>query len=140
MHSKMNTSIGFKINEVALQININFNKVLEPYGIAVEQRGTLEIIKNDPRVNQSVIANILKKDKTTISRGLNSLEKKGLIYKEESSTDKRAKMIKLTQKGEAILEESLETAKTFRETISSNLSQEELHTLFSLLDKISATL
>lgn len=136
----MNTSIGFKINEVALQININFNKVLEPYGIAVEQRGTLEIIKNDPRVNQSVIANILKKDKTTISRGLNSLEKKGLIYKEESSTDKRAKMIKLTQKGEAILEESLETAKTFRETISSNLSQEELHTLFSLLDKISATL
>ena len=86
-------SIGFKINQTANKINNKFNYILQSYDIAPEQRATLEIIKYEKDVNQTKIANILGKDKTTISRTLATLEKKALISKKQ--IDKRTNLIQL---------------------------------------------
>ena len=140
MNFQMKDSLGFRVNQVANKLNNHFNKILHPFDIAVEQRATLEIIKNDANVNQSVIASVLGKDKTTISRSLNSLEKKGLIIKDDIKNDRRINMIKLTEKGESVLEESLPSVNAFRENINSSLTQEELQMLFNLLEKVSEKL
>ena len=87
----LESSIGFKINQTANKINNKFNTVLQKYDIAPEQRAALEIIKYEKEVNQTKIANILAKDKTTISRTLASLEKKGFILKKQ--INKRTNLI-----------------------------------------------
>ena len=128
-------SIGFKINQTANKINNKFNYILQSYDIAPEQRATLEIIKYEKDVNQTKIANILGKDKTTISRTLATLEKKGLISKVE--IDKRTNRIKLTKEGEKILENSAITVKEFRAILSSKLEKDEVSKLVELLEKIA---
>jgi DNA-binding MarR family transcriptional regulator len=131
-------SIGFKINQTANKINSKFNIVLQKYDIAPEQRATLEIIKYEKDVNQTKIANILAKDKTTISRTLATLEKKGFILKKQ--IDKRANFIELTPKGEKILEESALTIKEFRESLSSKLDENEIKKIVELLEKVASSI
>jgi DNA-binding MarR family transcriptional regulator len=128
-------SIGFKINQTANRINNKFNTLLQKYDIAPEQRATLEIIKYEKDVNQTKIANILAKDKTTISRTLATLEKKGFILKKQ--IDKRTNLIELTLEGEKILEESAFIVKEFRKKISSNLDENEINKIVELLEKVA---
>ena len=137
MSYDLESSIGFKINQTANKINNKFNTVLQKYDIAPEQRAALEIIKYEKEVNQTKIANILAKDKTTISRTLASLEKKGFILKKQ--IDKRTNLIELTNKGEKILEESALTIKTFRENLSSKLDENEINKIVELLEKVASS-
>lgn len=131
----LETSLGFKINQTANKINNKFNALLQKYDIAPEQRATLEIIKYEKEVNQTKIANILAKDKTTISRTLSTLEKKGFILKRQ--IDKRTNLIELTLEGEKILEKSAEDVKRFREKVSSNLEENEIKKIVKLLEKVA---
>jgi DNA-binding MarR family transcriptional regulator len=130
-------SIGFKINQTANKINNKFNNILQSYDIAPEQRATLEIIKYEKDVNQTKIATILGKDKTTISRTLATLEKKDLISKKQ--IDKRTNLIQLTPEGEKILENTSYAVKEFRENLSSKLNSDEVKQLISLLKKIATS-
>ncbi len=134
MSYELEKSLGFRINRTANKINNKYNQILQAFDIAPEQRATLEIIKYESEVNQTKIANILGKDKTTISRTLNTLENKNLITK--SQIDKRTNLIQLTQIGEEILNESFSSVKNFRTNLTSKLNEEELKQLFSLLEKV----
>lgn len=138
MSYNLEKSIGFKINKTANKINHKFNSLLQNYNIAPEQRATLEIIKYESDVNQTKIANILAKDKTTISRTLAALEKKGFIEKEQ--LDKRTNLIKLTAKGEQILEDSHQCVQDFRKHLYSNLNEQEANKLIELLEKVSLSI
>lgn len=134
MSYELEKSLGFRINRTANKLNNKYNHLLQTFDIAPEQRATLEIIKYESEVTQTKIANILGKDKTTISRTLNTLENKNLITK--SQIDKRTNLIQLTQKGEEILNDSFLDVKKFRKKLTSKLSEEELNQLFSLLEKV----
>ena len=137
MAYELEKSIGFKINQTANKINNKFNIVLQKYDIAPEQRATLEKIKYEKEKKKTKIANILAKDKTTISRTLATLEKKGFILKKQ--IDKRTNLIELTNKGEKILEESALTIKTFRENLSSKLDENEINKIVELLEKVASS-
>jgi DNA-binding MarR family transcriptional regulator len=134
MKNKLKESIGFKINITANIINSSFNQILNKHEIAIEQRAALEILKYEENVSQTKIAKILGKDKTTISRTLKTLEKKGYILKEE--IDKRTNLIKLTSLGENVLEKSSQDVKDFRAKMLSKLTSQEIEQLFNTLDKV----
>ena len=135
MSYELEKSIGFKINQTANKLNNKYNQLLQEYDIAPEQRATLEIIKYETDVNQTKIANILGKDKTTISRTLNTLEKKGFITK--SQKDKRTNLIEITLKGEDILNNSSTKVNSFRKNLISKLNDDEVTNLILLLEKVA---
>ena len=135
MAYELEKSIGFKINQTANKLNSKYNKILQIYDIAPEQRATLEIIKYEKEANQTMIAEMLGKDKTTISRTLATLEKKDLIIK--TQIDKRTNHIQLTKLGEEILEKSTNQVKEFRATLISNLTNDEVSQLITLLEKVA---
>ena len=135
MSYELEKSIGFKINQTANKLNNKYNQLLQEYDIAPEQRAALEIIKYETDVNQTKIANILGKDKTTISRTLNTLEKKGFITK--SQKDKRTNLIEITLKGENILNNSSTKVNSFRKNLISKLNDDEVTNLILLLEKVA---
>ncbi|MGA1931870.1 MarR family winged helix-turn-helix transcriptional regulator [Arcobacter sp. YIC-464] len=134
MNYELHWSIGFKINQTANKLNSKFSQILQQYDIAPEQRATLEIIKYEKDVNQTKISKILGKDKTTVSRALRTLERKELIIKDR--IDRRTNLIKLSPKGEDILEKTKNEVKDFRQSIVQNISDEEFKLLNSLLEKV----
>ncbi|WP_417334321.1 MarR family winged helix-turn-helix transcriptional regulator [Halarcobacter sp.] len=137
MNYALKDSIAYRLIRSSNSVVNSLNKILSAYDIAIEQRATLEIIKYEPNVNQTKIAQLLGKDKTTISRSLNSLEKKELITREsDTQNDKRSNKIKLTKKGERILEETLPYVNDFREGLNSKISEKEHKLFFEILDKL----
>lgn len=137
MNYALKDSIAYRLIRSSNSVVNSLNKELSFYDIAIEQRATLEIIKYEPSVNQTKIAQLLGKDKTTISRSLNSLEKKELITRQSDiHNDKRNNKIKLTKKGEMILENTLSNVKDFRQSLSSKISDEEQKLFFEILDKL----
>lgn len=136
MSYALKNSIAYRFIRGANSVNKTLNKKLNTYNIAIEQRATLEIIKFEKNVNQTTIANLLGKDKTTISRSLNSLEKKGLIKKIENLEDKRINTIQLTKEGEEILENTVDVVTSFRESLNDRLSEEELNMFFKIVNKL----
>lgn len=136
MSYALKNSIAYRFIRGANSVNKTLNKKLNTYNIAIEQRATLEIIKFEKNVNQTTIANLLGKDKTTISRSLNSLEKKGLIKKIENLEDKRINTVQLTKEGEEILENTVDVVASFRESLNDKLSEEELNMFFKIVNKL----
>lgn len=137
MNYALKDSIAYRLIRSSNSVVNSLNKRLFPYNITIEQRATLEIIKFEPDVNQTKIAKLLGKDKTTISRSLNSLEKKELVIKiNDKENDKRSNKIKLTKKGEDVLEKTLNDVTSFRENLNTKLSEEEHKIFFKILDKL----
>ena len=137
MNYALKDSIAYQLIKSSNRVIQSLNKILSTYDIAIEQRATLEIIKFEPNVNQMTIAKLLGKDKATISRSLSSLEKKGLIQKEDNAQhDKRSNRFKLTERGEEILENTLPEVTAYRESLNAQLTQEEHDMFFHILQKL----
>lgn len=134
MTQELKSSVGFRINQCASILSAKLSKLLSEFDIAPEQHATLVIVKHAKNATQNQIAKALGKDKTTISRTLMALEKKGLI--EKARLDKRTNQISLTKKGSEILDNSAPVIKKFRDSLHSNLTPDEVNTLLLLLDKI----
>jgi DNA-binding MarR family transcriptional regulator len=139
MEYDSSNSISFRLSRVASLLHVGFSKCLEPYGIAPEQFGTLKIFSEDGEITQSDIAEILAKGKPTVSRALDALEKKGLIVRESNSEDRRVKPIRLTEKGQEVLDMVVPMAQQFNDAIRARLSAEEIITFFRVLDTIVET-
>jgi len=137
MKEPVHNSVGFRIARTANRINQTVTALLSKEGIAPEQRILLEILHSCEKINQTTLASMLNKSPTTVSRTLDSLEKKALIVKKEVLGDKRANFIEVTPEGEAILERTESTIQTFRASLDNIFTPEEKQQLFTLLEKLS---
>lgn len=136
MNNKHEFSISFKIAQVTNKMIQSLSKVLNEFDIAPEQRAILNNIKNDPLVSQNKLGQNLGKNKATISRTLDALDKRGYIVRESLIDDKRVKIIKLTTLGEEVLEKTEPIITKFRNQVTSDFTEEEIDIMFALIEKM----
>lgn len=133
-------SVPYKVAQTANKINQSLSKTLKEYDIASEQRAILNIIDKDGKVSQNELSQILGKDKTTISRTLDALEKRGYIKREFIKKDKRVRVISLSFFGKEILEQTEPIIAQFREAVLFDFAQNEIEQIFTLLEKVSTNI
>lgn len=68
-------------------------------GYSVTETRILFEIRQQEGISAKQICELLKLDKSYVSRLIRSLEKNGIVYREVSAKDKRANCIYLTEKG-----------------------------------------
>ncbi|WP_044419081.1 MarR family winged helix-turn-helix transcriptional regulator [Halarcobacter anaerophilus] len=130
-------SVPYRVAQTASKINQSLTKALKDYDIASEQRVILDLIDQDSSISQNELSQALGKDKTTISRTLDAIEKKGYILREQTRDDKRFKIISLTVSGKKVLEETKPIIESLRSYFISDFSEDEVETINRLLNKIS---
>lgn len=74
---------------------------------------------------------------TSLSRTLNSMEEKGLIYREKNPDDGRGVLIKLTSLGLEKRDISKESVLRFNQTIRENITQQKIDHFFEVTDLIN---
>ncbi|MCK5816031.1 MAG: MarR family transcriptional regulator [Flavobacteriaceae bacterium] len=74
---------------------------------------------------------------TSLSRILKNMEGKGLIYREKNPEDGRGVLIKLTDLGKEIREESKISVIKFNEIIRENISKEKINHFFEVTEVIN---
>ena len=136
MSFRLNDLLAFKIHESAALIRKKGLLILKPFDIAPEQYGIMKLLDEGNIVNVSEIANLTDKDKSTITRMVNAIEKKGFITKETDKTDKRVQRIKLTKLGQSTVENVSEVISKNIDDINVSVSDEEYDIFMKIFDKI----
>ncbi len=87
-------------------------------------------------VNQRDLSIRAYKEKSTITRQIVDLEKKGLIFRKNSESDMRNKLIFLTDKGKSLEKKSLKLADSITKNAENNICVEDLNTVKNVLDQM----
>lgn len=129
-------SIGFIIYRTALAMKATLQRTLKERGLDItpEQYGILHVLREEEGLSQKEIGNILFKDKPNISRMLDALERKRLIFRQP--TDRRRYSIFLTEEGKSLIEEILPIGLQLTEKAIKGLLVREIEALESMLNKI----
>ncbi len=121
----------------AYWINDIHNKILEPYGISVQQFNILRILRG--RHPSAATVNLLKErmlDKNSgVSRLVEKLRRKGLLIREPNEIDRRQVDIMITEKGLEMLTELDEKMNDLID-LPKCFTREELNQLNNMLDKL----
>lgn len=135
---RLNDSIGYLINRASRSIRQRLNAVLSEEGFSItgEEWAILVHLWNQDGQPQQQIADTLDKDKTTLSRLLNSLERQNLVVRIPDQADRRRRLIYLTPGGQALEDEVIPVALRVLREAQAGIPPDQLATCKDVLRQI----
>lgn len=85
---------------------------------------------------QNNLAFLTDRDKTSLTRLINGMEKKNLVARITSPDDKRVNLVHLTKHGEKVLGETAPTLLGIAQDLQSGISQEDKEAVLRALEQI----
>jgi MarR family transcriptional regulator, temperature-dependent positive regulator of motility len=109
------------------------------YDLTPVQYVALAAISANPGIDQVTLAGLIAYDRTTITGVVDRLAQKGLVERNESSRDRRARELKVTPAGRKTLSGITPAVKAAQRTMLRGLTQKEATELIRLLQKAIAS-
>lgn len=144
------------IKEIAVYVNILNSRIkkcfidrLQQNGINVtpEQYLVLDILWEKQSLSQQNIADLIQKDKNSVTKIIDSLERKNLVNRVVDQKDRRINKIELTKEGLALEKITTEVAINFMNDTVKDIDNQDLDRFAAVmrrlkdnLDNIEATL
>ena len=137
------------IKEIAVYVNILNSRIkksfidrLQQNGINVtpEQYLVLDILWERQSLSQQNIADIIQKDKNSVTKIIDSLEKKNLVNRVVDKKDRRINKIELTQEGLALEEITTEVAINFMNDTIKGIDNQDLDKFVKVMLKLKDNL
>lgn len=110
---------------------------------ALKYNGTMSIgfallnIHSDEGTPATKIGPLMGLEARSVTRLLNSMEEKGLVYRRADKSDKRCVRILLTKEGKRNKEKSKETVLRFNEVVREEIPNKKLNVFFEVLQEIN---
>lgn len=137
------------IKEIAVNVNILNSRIkkcffdkLQENGINItpEQYLVMDILWEKPSISQQNIADIIQKDKNSVTKIIDSLEKKNLVIRVVDKNDRRINKIELTDEGFALEKITTEVAINFMNDVVKNIDTKDLDTFVNVMRQIKNNL
>ena len=109
------------------------------YDLTPVQYVALAAISANPGIDQVTLAGLIAYDRTTITGVVDRLAQKGLVERNESSRDRRARELKVTPAGRKTLSGITPAVEAAQRTMLRGLTQKEATELIRLLQKAIAS-
>ncbi|HVR53192.1 MAG TPA: MarR family winged helix-turn-helix transcriptional regulator [Pseudorhodoferax sp.] len=107
-----------------------------PYSITAPQHVVMTALFKHPGVDQVTLAGLIALDKVTTGSIVTRLVGRGLVRREQSAHDGRARALFLSDEGTALLVEMQQTVRQAQKTLLARLSPADQKTLLTLLRKM----
>jgi MarR family transcriptional regulator, temperature-dependent positive regulator of motility len=108
------------------------------YDLTPVQYAALAAIGAQPGIDQVTLAGLIAFDRTTIAGVVDRLVAKGLVKRQESSRDRRARELSLTGAGRRTLRDVTPAVETAQRVMLRGLTDQEAMELVRLLQKATA--
>ena len=137
------------IKEIAVYVNILNSRIkkcffdkLQENGINItpEQFLVLDILWKEQSLSQQNIADIIQKDKNSVTKIIDSLEKKNLVRRVVDKNDRRINKIELTNDGFALEKVTTEVAINFMNDAIKDIDKQELDIFVNVMRKLKNNL
>lgn len=108
------------------------------YDLTPVQYAALGQVSDRPGIDQATLAGLIAYDRATITGVVDRLVQKGLLSREVSEKDRRARVLRLTDRGRQILQEVTPAVEAAQAVILQGLDQAEVGEFMRLLNKATA--
>jgi len=120
------------------QLNYQFLQFLKKHNVTQQQYNVLKVLRgfrSEAPVSIGFIKDRMLDKNSDVSRIVDKLYERGLVTRCEKSTDRRQKDVDISDKGLELLS-SMDECEKQVDTLLSNLTEDEVKQLNTLLDKI----
>jgi len=108
------------------------------YDLTPVQYAALAAVSANPGIDQVTLAGLIAYDRTTITGVVDRLVQKGLVARQESSRDRRARELKITDAGRRTLRGMTPAVEAAQHVLVRGLTDKEAKELVRLLQKAIA--
>lgn len=130
--------LGFYRRVAQVKVFKVFEDILGEQGITPASFSTLEVLNKNPGITQSKLATAVYLDRSPVVPLLDKLEKRGLITRQASTTDRRHNHLFLTEEGNKAIAEATKGVLKLEVEVAKGLSAAERESLMKLLKKMNA--
>lgn len=133
-------SIGPWLGKTIKIIDIKLHEQFSLHGLDLtkEQMVVLKKLSIKDGLNQNELATLTLRNKSSLTRLVCKMEKKGFIIRKTCNEDKRNKHLFITSLGKETFNKSIPIMKTMIATIQIGISEAEKKTMIRLLKQIQA--
>ncbi len=137
------------IKEIAFYVNILNSRIkkcffdrLQENGINItpEQYLVMDILWENQSLSQQNIADVIQKDKNSVTKIIDSLEKKNFVSRVVDKKDRRINRIELTKEGKALEKNTTEVAIKFMNDTIAGIDNQDLNTFVDVMRKLKGNL
>ncbi len=108
------------------------------YDLTPVQYAALAAIATNAGIDQVTLAGLIAYDRTTITGVVDRLVQKGLVARQESTRDRRARELKITDAGRRTLRDVTPSVETAQRVMLRGLTEKEAKEFMRLLRKATA--
>lgn len=130
------------VGKVSMAINRTFLRTFATEGIDIttEQWSVLACLWKKDKVTQQTLCNLTSKDKPSMTRLIDKLERRNLVTRVSDHTDRRINLIHLTDTGVALQQKATDLVQKIAAKTLNNITEEELIMSKTVLKRIMANL
>ena len=135
--------------EIAVELNLTGCKLkqflaakLREMGVPLtpEQFMLIDILWNQGEMTQQQLADKLQKDKNSVTKLVDAIEKKGFVVRKQNPHDRRANTLVLTEKANELKPGAKQKGISILDQILEGISEDELRSFLSTLRKLNANM
>ena len=102
-----------------------------------EQFMLIDLLWNHGSMSQQQLADLMKKDKNSVTQLIDAIERKGFVVRQQNAQDRRSNTIVLTEKAMELRDEAKKKGISILDEMLVGISEEELHSFLSTLLKLN---
>ncbi len=137
---KLDESLDFNLVKVVNKFRCQIGRQLKHLDMTSEQWVVLARLWEADGLNQKELAEKTLKDQANTTRILDKVVKKGWVQRLDAIDDRRAYLIYLTDEGKHVVQTTYPLVAQVKEKLAKGLTDGEIKTLLTLLDKLSLNL
>lgn len=116
-------------------IAVMFRKAGLP--LTPEQFMLIDLLWNQGEMSQQQLADQLQKDKNSVTKLVDAIERKGLVMRKQNAQDRRSNTIVLTEKAEILKPGAKEKGISVLDRMLNGIDEKELRAFLSTLKKLN---
>ena len=105
-----------------------------------EQYLVMDVLWDAETLSQQSIADIIQKDKNSVTKFIDSLEKKGLVYRAINKKDRRVNDIIVTEEGMKLKTRTTEVAINMMRNVLKDIKEEDLIAFDKVMNQIKGNI
>lgn len=116
--------------------------MLRKYGVPLtpEQFMLIDLLWNQGEMSQQELADQLQKDKNSVTKLVDAIEKKGFVVRKQNIKDRRSNTLVLTEKAEILKPEAKQKGISVLDNMLDGIDESELKAFLSTLRKLNANM
>jgi len=135
----LNKQVGVFLNLVHFRFKQYLSAIFAKHGydLTPEQFLVLDTLWDDGVLSQQELADILKKDKNSVTKLIDALERKRLVERIHDKIDRRLNLIHITELAKSMKDNITDIALDCTNQIIKDIPEEDLNVFVSVLNKMA---